>query len=247
MWSNSVTRIDEIIISWLNSLFGRSAAFDDTVTFLSHGETVNGAIVMAVFWWYWFRQSSAECVQRTREYLLSTLFAAGVGLFAARILALTLPFRLRPRFQPELHWVGPAAPTSLSYVDWSAFPSDHAVMFSAFAVGLWFVSWRTGLAALFFAIFIVSFPRVYFGFHYLTDVIAGVALGALIAYCVNGVALFRQLASRILPWEHRSPQGFYAAFFIISFQFATMFIGFRRLAAHGLRLLAILLGKAISG
>jgi len=247
MWSNSATRIDEIIISWLNSLVGTSTAFDNAVTFLSHGETVNGAIVMSVFWWYWFRQSSAESVQRTREYLLGTLFAAGIGLFAARILALTLPFRLRPHFQPELHWVGPATPSWVSYVDWSAFPSDHAVMFSAFAVGLWFVSWRTGLATLVFAIFIVSFPRVYFGFHYPTDVIAGVALGALIAYCMNGVALCRQLASRILPWERRSPQGFYLALFIISFQFASMFIGFRRLAAAAFRLLAILLGKAVPG
>jgi undecaprenyl-diphosphatase len=241
MWSNSATRIDEIIVSWLNSLVGRSTAFDNAVIFLSHGETVSGAIVMSVFWWYWFRQSSAESIQRTRGYLLGTLFAAGVGLFAARILALTLPFRLRPLFQSEPHWAGPAAvPSSLSYVDWSAFPSDHAVMFSAFAVGLWFVSWRMGLAVLLFAIFIVSLPRVYFGLHYPTDVIAGVALGGLIAYCINGVALCRQLASRILPWERRSPQGFYLALFIISFQFATMFIAFRRLAAAAFRLLAML-------
>jgi len=69
----------------------------------------------------------------------------------------------------------------------------------------------------------------------------------VIAYGMNGVALCRRLASRILPWERRSPQSFYLALFIVSFQFATLFIGLRRLAAAAFRLLAILLGKAVPG
>src|ERR1700692_1768298 len=102
MWSNSATSIDGIVLAWLNSLVGRSTFFDNTITFLSHGEPVDGAIVMSVFWWYWFRQTGAATMQRTREYLVGTMFAAVAGLFAARILALILPFRLRPRFQPGL-------------------------------------------------------------------------------------------------------------------------------------------------
>jgi len=81
--------------------------------------------------------------------------------------------------------------------------------------------------------FSLSASRVfYFGFHYPTDVIAGVALGALIAYGMNGVALCRRLASRILPWERRSPQSFYLALFIVSFSSrpcSSAFDGLRRL------------------
>jgi undecaprenyl-diphosphatase len=186
-------------------------------------------------------------VQRTREHLICTMFAAAASLFAARILALTLPFRLRPRFAPELHLIWPTAPTSLTVIDWSAFPSDHAVMFSALAIGLCFISLRAGLAALLFAVFIVSFPRVYFGFHYPTDILAGVAIGVLAGYCVNASAACRKAASRALLWEQRSPQGFYVALFIITFQFATMFNSVRRLAADMLRLLAIVLTRANPG
>lgn len=246
MWTNSFTRIDEIIFAWLTSLPGRSTTFDNLMMHLPRSEQSNGALIMSIFWWYWFRQSDPSTTQRTREHLLGTMFAAAIGLFAARILAVTLPFRLRPRFEPALHLVWPAAPTSLSLVDWSAFPSDHAVMFSALAVGLCFVSWRIGLAALVFAIVIVCFPRVYFGIHYPTDIVAGLALGALAAYWMNGVAVRRQLASHVLAWERRSPQVFYVGLFVITFQFATMFNGVRQGARAVFQLLAAAL-SAVSG
>ncbi len=145
---------------------------------------------------------------------------------------------VNPRFEPALHLVWPEKPASLTLVDWSAFPSDHAVMFSALAVGLCFVSWRMGLATLLFSLLIVSFPRVYFGIHYPTDILAGAALGALAAYGVNGAAARRQLASRVLRWEHRSPQAFYVGLFITSFQFATLFSSVRQYARAAFRLLA---------
>jgi undecaprenyl-diphosphatase len=58
------------------------------------------------------------------------LGAGVVAILAARILALTLPFRVRPRFEPALHFVVPAGNVS-DLVDWSAFPSDHAAIAGA--------------------------------------------------------------------------------------------------------------------
>jgi membrane-associated phospholipid phosphatase len=250
MLYGSANRIDDVILRWLTSLVGRSATFDNTIEILSHGGETRSALIMSIFWWYWFRQTDGATTQRTREHLLATMFAALVGLFAARILALTLPFRLRPRFDPALHLVFPDAPASLLFVDWSAFPSDHAVMFSALAAGLCFLSWRVGLAVLCFAILIVSFPRVYFGLHYPTDILAGVALGALFGYCMNGMAVRRHFFSRVLLWERRSPPAFYVAMFIIALQFATMFNALRQgaQAAFGVggRLLAAALAN-VSG
>jgi undecaprenyl-diphosphatase len=246
MWSNSATRIDDIIVRWLSSLVGHSAAFDSAIYLLSRGGATEGAFVMSIFWWYWFRQTDPSTTLRTREHLVSTMLAGAVGLFAARILAVALPFRVRPRFEPTLHLVWPATPASLSYVDWSAFPSDHAVMFSALATGLCFVSWRTGLGALFFAVFIVSFPRVYFGLHYPTDILAGVAFGALAAYCFNGTAMRRWIASRVLLWEQQSPQCFYVALFVVTFQFANMFGDLRYVARAALEFSGRLLAAIFS-
>jgi len=61
-----------------------------------------------------------------------------------------------------------------------SFPSDHATMAGAVTVGLLLVSWRLGLLAAFAAV-VMAFARVYIGAHYPHDVLAGLALGALIA------------------------------------------------------------------
>ncbi|MGC1520476.1 MAG: phosphatase PAP2 family protein [Steroidobacteraceae bacterium] len=247
MWSNFATRIDDRILLALTSLVGRSASFDGAMQALSHASLANGVFVMAVFCWYWFRQAAPATAQRTREQLLGAMIAAVGGLFVARVMAQTLPFRLRPRFEPALHLAWPAAPDALGFVDWSAFPSDHAVMFSALAAGLCFVSWRTGLGLLLFTLFIVSLPRVYYGLHYPTDVFAGMALGALFAYGMNATPVNRRIAGRLLLFERRSPRVFQAALIVVAFEFATMFNGVRSVAREAFHLGGRLLASALAG
>jgi len=61
-----------------------------------------------------------------------------------------------------------------------SFPSDHATMAGAVAIGLFFVDdklgWLTAFAAL-----LMAFARVYVGAHYPGDVAAGLLLGASVA------------------------------------------------------------------
>ena len=68
-----------------------------------------------------------------------------------------------------------------------SFPSDHAVMAGAVAVGLLFVSGRlaalAGVAAL-----AMAFARVYIAAHYPADVAVGLLLGAAVAGVVYLVA-----------------------------------------------------------
>ena len=79
-------------------------------------------------------------------------------------------------------------------MDWSAFPSDHAVMYSALAVGLCFVSLRLGLFATVYVVCAICFPRAYLGYHYPTDLLVGAVIGALCAYGFNLPAARRWLA-----------------------------------------------------
>lgn len=77
-------------------------------------------------------------------------------------------------------------PTMLVLADRStdfSFPSDHATMAGAVAVGLLIASRRLGLLAVAAAV-IMAFSRVYIGAHYPQDVLAGLALGAIAAVCV---------------------------------------------------------------
>jgi membrane-associated phospholipid phosphatase len=59
-------------------------------------------------------------------------------------------------------------------------PSDHATMAGAVAAGLFLANRRWGTIAAAAAL-LMAFTRVYVGAHYLSDVLAGLALGAAVA------------------------------------------------------------------
>ena len=86
-----------------------------------------------------------------------------------------------------------------------AFPSDHAVMAGAVAVGLLLVDRRLGLVAAGMA-FLLAFARVYVGAHWPGDVVVGLGVGgglALVGFFMlrrPGVVLVRALArTRLRP------------------------------------------------
>ncbi len=61
-----------------------------------------------------------------------------------------------------------------------SFPSDHATAAGAVAVGLLLTNRRWGIVAAVGAV-LMSFTRVYVGAHYPGDVLAGLALGGVVA------------------------------------------------------------------
>ena len=222
-------RFDDFIIHAMNSLVGRNVLFDKTVAFLM-GNSISTALLLAVFWAYWFKPVDGAARQRIREQLLATLWAGIAGIVIARTLALQLPFRLRPRFEPSIHFLIPDLANSSDVMEWSAFPSDHAVMYFALSVGLCFVSRKLGLLATLYVACTICFPRVYLGYHYPTDILVGMMIGTLCAYAFNLTAARRWLAAPVLRWERSSPQSFYMALFFLTFQYATMFDSLRESA-----------------
>jgi membrane-associated phospholipid phosphatase len=60
-------------------------------------------------------------------------------------------------------------------------PSDHSVMAGAVTAGLFLVNPILGLVSLFFAL-LLGFSRVYTAAHYPGDILAGLALGAIVAF-----------------------------------------------------------------
>jgi undecaprenyl-diphosphatase len=76
-----------------------------------------------------------------------------------------------------------------------SFPSDHATAAGAVAVGLLFVNRRWGIVASALAV-LMAFTRVYVGAHYPGDVVAGLALGGIVAVAgwFSVVPVLRRLA-----------------------------------------------------
>jgi membrane-associated phospholipid phosphatase len=72
----------------------------------------------------------------------------------------------------------------------ASFPSDHATMAGAAAAGLLLVHRRLGVLTCVAAL-LMAFARVYVGAHFPVDVVAGLAVGAV-------VALLAQLAAPLL-------------------------------------------------
>jgi membrane-associated phospholipid phosphatase len=154
---------------------------DDTVSAWSTYGLGLFAVLMAIGWWYARRAgATASLIALAAPFVVVVAYGVNTGL---KLLV------REDRPCQSLH-VTPleACPAP---GDWS-FPSNHAAIAAAAAVALLFVSRRLGAVSVIAACAMAA-SRVWVGAHYPHDVVAGMAVGAL-------VALFAMAALR------RSPQ-----------------------------------------
>jgi undecaprenyl-diphosphatase len=216
-----VNSFDQIILVWLNHFARTSHALDWTVSTLATSNAVKGGLFTVVLLWFWFGESGGQ--RRNREIIVATAAAASVAIISGRLLAYALPFRIRPVHNVDLAFVAPYGYPEGLLRGWSAFPSDHAMLFVAMATGFWFLSRRLGLAALVYVGVVILLPRVYLGMHHPSDVVAGALLGAAFALFANLEPVRARLARLPLRWATVHPRSFYAAGFVAAMQVATMF------------------------
>jgi undecaprenyl-diphosphatase len=216
-----MTAFDEYIIRSLNSWANRWEAFDSIILLLRVTDLLKGGVISALIWWAWFRTEGDQ--KRSRAVILSTLVAAFGAMFTARGLSLVLPFRYRPLHNPEIGFQLPYGMEPEILDDWSSFPSDHAALFFCLTAGLWFVSRRLGIVALLQTVFVISFPRLYDGLHYPTDILAGAGIGLAWFHIANMSFIKNRLLPPVGYWLEHHPMSFYAAFFLLTEQIATIF------------------------
>src|ERR1700693_1359528 len=147
-----------------------------------------------------------------------------------RAWAILLPFRARPMALAALHFQRPYGAGDGGLIDWSSFPSDHAAVFFALAMSIFFVWRAAGIAALSDVFLFIAMPRLYLGFHYPTDILGGAFIGIALAFLASAKLFFDWVRRFIMPWLQRSPGSFYACLFILTFQIATLFQSMRFIA-----------------
>jgi undecaprenyl-diphosphatase len=219
---------DSSILAWFNQFARRSHVFDSAVVVLAHTNLAKGFALCAILWWLWF---CSEAQERHRPIIVATLMACFTALLVGRGLAHYLPFRIRPAHDTALGFVAPFSQWADDHGGWSAFPSDHAMVFATFATGLLFVRPLLGVAAHAYAAIFIGLPRLYLGLHHPTDLLAGAALGVALGAAANHPRVRSALAAVPMAWMRRHASSFYACFFLITVQIATLFSDARWLAS----------------
>jgi undecaprenyl-diphosphatase len=208
-------------MTYVNQFSQHSMVFDTLIGALSGNKLMKGGVLVAIIWCLWFKKD--ERCPANREYIIATFFSCIVGMVLARVLALTLPFRLRPLHEEGLNFLLPYGVEHTALEGWSSFPSDHAVLFFALSTGLLFISRKVGTFALAYTGLFIAFPRIYLGLHYPTDIIAGAIIGATIAILGNIYLIKSTRLKSIVRWADTEPDLFYPVFFLFTYQIADMF------------------------
>lgn len=150
---------------------------------------------------------------------------------------LAFPFRLRPIHNSDINFIIPYNVKISMLEGWSSFPSDHALLFFTLAFSIYYIDKKFGIFSIFYVALIICFPRVYLGFHYPTDILMGLFLGFIFAI---SFILLNNRFGLTKPFDYllnRSPGIFYFCFFIVSYQFATLFDDVRHIAEKAFKFL----------
>lgn len=219
--------MDAALTQTLNGLIGRSVAFDIFLDFLQDSYFTKGLFAVVVLVMVYTARSSDPRTRQTNVY--TTLVLVFIALFLARVMQMILPFSPRPLYSPGLDLTLVDALESDVLAHDSSFPSDHAVMFMTIATSVLLYARGAGAILLMQALFIISLPRIILGFHWPSDIVAGLAIGAGIALALHRPVYRALLRSRLSQVQADHPSLFYGALTIILAETSTMYQGSRHL------------------
>jgi len=211
---------------------------DRVVAFQESNEIFKGAFILAAYWWVWFRRGSDR--EKRRKSIIAIMSATALAIVVTRILAAVTPFRLRPIYVPNLepHW---SFPINTSFEQWNSFPSDTTAYFCALAFGLIVLLPRLKVPIVLYTAGWVCFPRVYLGYHYASDVVAGAVIGVAVVWAaLRAEWLKSAVTPRVVAFENARPDVFYPAAFLVTFEMAHIFWDIRVLEhklGHAIRML----------
>lgn len=224
--------IDVSVYAWLNSLHG-SWLLDRLASHLESNILFKSALFISLFWYFWFRKERDQ--QERRLTILTILVGTLVGLVITRMVATFAPFRVRPIYDPSLPHQPFSIPVYFNFVEWSSFPSDHAAYLSALGFGLIRLSRRLRIPIVLYLAMWICLPRMYLGIHFVSDVVAGAAIGVAAVWAALRIeGIQARVARPLLGYMDAKPHVFYAAAFLIMFEMATVFWDIRESVRAGL-------------
>jgi membrane-associated phospholipid phosphatase len=218
---------DRAVTVALNSFTHRFFWFDAACHSISENTVFSGMIFAALLWYCWFSFPDL----RSRHKNLAGTIASAIAAMLSRTTQLIFPSRARPFQDSSLHLQLPftVKVDSLRHVA-SSFPSDHAALYFALATTIFTVNRKIGYYAFGTAV-LLDLIRIYLGFHYLSDVIGGAALGVL-CVCVAQNLRVISLTKRLSATYQAPSPAFYAVAYCVTYSISTMFYDVRLIAAQ---------------
>lgn len=216
--------VDLALLHWVNAGAHQNVVLDKIIVVLGDATFLQGGFLFAYLWGLWFSTRGEQRINRIEVLRIGV--GITVALTIARAMQILLPGRGRPLHDPAAGFVLPYGESAGILEHWSSFPSDHAVIFFAIAAAIWMRSrlWG-GLACLWVFVF-GCLPRVYLGYHYPSDILAGAVIGVSImsvAYALPLTSAGLRLAGLVFGWERRHPATFYTLAFVFTYQLVTLF------------------------
>jgi undecaprenyl-diphosphatase len=217
----------------LNQFVGVHPAFDTFMLGVARNHLLRGGVIVGLLWWCWTAPSGRIDFLAIRA-LVGALLSIGIG----RGMQNLLPERARPLHDPELLIELPDAIDRAALAGWSSFPSDTTILFFALSTAIWSANRGLGLLAYAWSLFVVCLPRIYFGYHYPGDIIAGAFIGMSIMWFALRFTPFERMRRPFDRTQLAWPKLFPAAIFLVSFEAASLFEGSRGVVREVARLVA---------
>ena len=187
--------MDLYLLSWLNGFVGRWPEFDRFVAAMAGDHFLRSAVPVFMFGLCWFAASDLD----RRARLICGLAAMCLATLACVALQTVLDVHVRPVLDPALG-IDPAnAPEFQVWLTGdhgNSFPSDTATLYFGLATIVLLERRALGIAALCWTFLVVALPRVYFGYHYPSDILAGWLGGS----AATALAMLTRWPTRLVSW-----------------------------------------------
>ena len=221
-----IAALDEFALRMAGRQARVSEVLDQFIVVVLDPPTYKMLPIVSCLLFVWFSRTEAH---KSQLAVIHGAVGTVVAVVISRLIQNFAPERPRPLYSGHPDFVAPIGVGHGALKDWSSFPSDNAALAFAISTAIWRASKPLGVLCYVWSALVVSFPRLYAGYHYASDLIEGALIGTasvlILARLWSGSASF---LLQVKAYEESHRPLYYTCFFVISYQVMSMFGDLRR-------------------